>query len=35
MNNPFDYFENIYCINLDRRIDRWAQAQRSLNLLEF
>jgi len=28
MNNPFDYFENIYCINLDRRTDRWEQVQK-------
>jgi hypothetical protein len=24
-NNPFDYFEKIYCINLDSRPDRWEQ----------
>lgn len=23
MNNPFDFFEEIYCINLDYRVDRW------------
>ena len=23
MNNPFDYFDAIYCINLDERTDRW------------
>ena len=23
MKNPLDYFDAIYCINLDRRIDRW------------
>lgn len=27
MNNPFDYFDEIYCINLDSRIDRWEHAQ--------
>jgi hypothetical protein len=27
MSNPFDYFEEIYCINLDYRTDRWAHAQ--------
>jgi len=27
MNNPFDYFEEIYCINLDERTDRWEHAQ--------
>ena len=25
--NPFDYFEEIYCINLDNRVDRWKHAQ--------
>ena len=25
MNNPFDFFEKIYCINLDHRTDRWQQ----------
>jgi len=25
--NPFDYFEEIYCINLDERTDRWQHAQ--------
>jgi GR25 family glycosyltransferase involved in LPS biosynthesis len=25
--NPFDYFKNIYCINLDRRTDRWLDVQ--------
>ena len=27
MNNPFDYFDEIYCINLDHRKDRWQHAQ--------
>jgi GR25 family glycosyltransferase involved in LPS biosynthesis len=27
MKNPFDYFEEIYCINLDERVDRWQHAQ--------
>jgi GR25 family glycosyltransferase involved in LPS biosynthesis len=27
MNNPFDYFDEIYCINLDERTDRWQHAQ--------
>jgi GR25 family glycosyltransferase involved in LPS biosynthesis len=27
MNNSFDYFDEIYCINLDYRTDRWANAQ--------
>lgn len=25
MNNPFDFFEKIYCINLDSRTDRWNE----------
>ena len=25
--NSFDYFDEIYCINLDERPDRWAHAQ--------
>ncbi len=28
MNNPFDFFEEIYCINLDERTDRWEHAQK-------
>jgi len=27
MENPFDFFEKIWCINLDKRTDRWEQAQ--------
>jgi len=30
--NPFDYFENIYCINLDRRPDRWLQVQEEFKI---
>lgn len=30
MNNPFDLFERIYCINLKERTDKWEQS-----LLEF
>jgi GR25 family glycosyltransferase involved in LPS biosynthesis len=26
--NPFDKFSKIFCINLDRRVDRWEQAQK-------
>ena len=26
-NNPFDYFDKIFCINLDSRPDRWKQVQ--------
>jgi len=28
MDNSFDFFENIYCINLDRRTDRWEEVQK-------
>lgn len=27
-NNPFNYFSELYCINLDRRTDRWEHAQK-------
>ncbi|WP_019506527.1 hypothetical protein [Pleurocapsa sp. PCC 7319] len=27
MNNPFDYFEEIYCINLDEKIERWEKVK--------
>jgi GR25 family glycosyltransferase involved in LPS biosynthesis len=27
MKNPFDYFDEIYCINLDERTDRWSDIQ--------
>lgn len=27
MSNPFDYFDEIYCINLDDRTDRWQHCQ--------
>jgi len=30
MENPFDFFEEIYCINLDHRKDRWKES-----LVEF
>ena len=29
--NSFDYFDEIYCINLDERIDRWGHAQEEFN----
>lgn len=28
MNNSFDYFDEMYCINLDERTDRWEHAQK-------
>jgi len=27
MSNPFDFFDKIYCINLDERTDRWEKIQ--------
>lgn len=27
MINPFDFFDEIYCINLDERVDRWEHAK--------
>jgi GR25 family glycosyltransferase involved in LPS biosynthesis len=27
MNNPFNYFDKIFCINLQHRTDRWANCQ--------
>ena len=33
MNNPFDYFNMIMCINLDRRTDRWLLAQEEFKKL--
>lgn len=27
MNNSFDFFDEIYCINLDERVDRWEHAK--------
>jgi len=35
MNNPFDFFDKIYCINLDYRKDRWAQAQEEFNKINI
>jgi GR25 family glycosyltransferase involved in LPS biosynthesis len=31
MNNPFDFFEDIYCISLDSQLDRWESAQEEFN----
>jgi GR25 family glycosyltransferase involved in LPS biosynthesis len=28
MSNPFDFFDHIYCINLDKRKDRWEEVQK-------
>lgn len=30
MNDPFDFFDRIYCINLDRRTDRWERVSAEL-----
>lgn len=30
---PFDYFDGIYCINLDKRPDRWELAQKEFDKL--
>lgn len=29
--NPFDYFDEIYCINLDSRPDRWEHAKKEFS----
>ena len=31
--NPFDFFDAIYCINLDHRTDRWEHAQKEFEKL--
>lgn len=33
MNNPFDFFTKIYCINLDERTDRWEHAKNEFSKL--
>ena len=33
MNNPFDFFEEMYCINIDSRTDRWKLAQEEFEKL--
>lgn len=33
--NPFGFFEAIYCLNLDQRPDRWAHALRRFRQLEI
>lgn len=35
MDNPFDFFESIYCINLDARKDRWTAMQHQFADLEI
>lgn len=33
--NSFDYFDEIYCINLDERTDRWQHAQEEFKKLVY
>jgi GR25 family glycosyltransferase involved in LPS biosynthesis len=33
MSNPFDYFDAIYCINLDERPDRWEHCVKQFEIL--
>lgn len=33
MNNPLDYFDAIYCINLDERMDRWEHCLKQFEKL--
>ncbi len=33
LQNPFSFFDAIYCINLDRQVDRWEAAQRRFQAL--
>jgi len=35
MNNPFDFFDAIFCINLDERTDRWKLAQEEFRKIEI
>jgi GR25 family glycosyltransferase involved in LPS biosynthesis len=35
MKNPFDFFEKIYCINLDHRTDRWQECCSIFNEYEI
>ena len=35
MNNPLDYFDAIYCINLDERTDRWEFSLKQFEKLEI
>jgi GR25 family glycosyltransferase involved in LPS biosynthesis len=32
---PFDYFDRIYCINLDKRKDRWEHLNKELDKIEL
>lgn len=35
MNNPFDFFDKIYCINLKERIDRWENCLKNFEKYEI
>ncbi len=35
MTNPFDFFDEIYCINLDERTDRWEHSCKQFDILEI
>jgi GR25 family glycosyltransferase involved in LPS biosynthesis len=35
MKNPFDFFDAIYCINLDERTDRWEHSLKQFEILEI
>jgi len=35
MKNPFDFFNKIYCINLDRRSDRWEKVSKEFESIEI
>jgi len=35
MNNPFDFFEKIYCINLSERPDRWGECLKNFEKYEI
>ena len=35
MNNPFEFFSKIYCINLDSRTDRWEHAKEEFSKINI
>lgn len=35
MKNPFDFFDAIYCINLDERPDRWEHSKKQFDVLNI
>ena len=34
MNNPFNFFDKIYCINLSERTDRWNECLKNFERYE-